>query len=513
MKLSWHLAAGVIAVLTGVAAGQVRQLRYGRALDANYLIGSGRYNSVRQANRAIDGNLYVTGQVTGGFQFRADVGYVGSDQFRLDVPSAAMDDFIRGSAGLDRILSGRMYGPSTFFSPERTVVGTSAIAGGLTLPGTSTPVPDYIPRQAARPLRDSTVEAYKPVAGSLGERLRVNPLIGPLEPPSVPSSRDLLAELSVVRPAASALFGVLSRRDGQRLAEELSEQQAAEGQRPAGEPIEPMGQTGLPRQPAPPVQEQPPAGQLPQTEQDVLLEILLESQRMAAEEARRKAAEPAGQARPKEPSADETEQVESPQQPPSLAEERSKQALEDARGRLMLRELTARGRDMYNRNMSAAKKALAEGRHYKAATHYELAVILNRTDPRAYVGRAAALFAADEPRSSAVQLRGAMKRFPVLKRTGLNLDGLLGKRLVDRQLTRLEKRIAKEREASLVYLAAFVWASRGQTQQALAHARVLKKLARDEVYRAYAEYLLSGLSQPPSPRPGGAKPATTQKGS
>lgn len=513
MKLSWHLAAGVIAVLAGVAAGQVRQLRYGRALDANYLIGSGGYNSVRQANRAIDGNLYVTGQVTGGFQFRADVGYVGPDQFRLDVPSAALGDFVRGSAGLDRILSGRMYGPSMYFSPERTVVGTSAIAGGFTLPGTSAPLPDYIPAQAARPLRDSTVEAYKPVAGSLGERLRINPLVGPLEPLSVPSSRDLLAELSVVRPTASALFGVVSRRDGQRLAEELGEQQAAEGQRQAGEPvepIEPMGQTGFPQQPLLPGQEEPPAPQLPQTGQDVLLELLLEAQQMAAEEARRKAAE---RVKPKEPPADETEQAGGPEQPASLAEERSKQALEDARERLMLRELTARSRDMYNRNMSAAKKALADGRHYRAATHYELAIILNRTDPRAYVGRAAALFAADEPRSSAVQFRDAMKRFPVLKRTSLNLDGLLGKRLVDRQLTRLEKRIAEGREASLVYLAAFVWAGRGQTQEALAHARALKKLTRDEVYRAYADYLLSGLSQPPAPQPAGAKPATTQKGS
>ena len=509
MKLSWHLAAGVIAVLAGVAAGQVRQLRYGGALDANYLIGSGGVNSVRQANRAIDGNLYVTGQVTGGFQFRADVGYVGPDQFRMDVPSAGLGDFVRGSAGLDRILSGRMYGPSTFFSPERTVVGTSAIASGLTLPGTSAPLPDYVPAQTARPAGDYTVEAYKPVAGSLGERLRVNPLVGPLEPPSVPSGRDLLAELSVVRPTASALFGVISQRDGQRLVEELGEQQAAE----PIEPIEPMGQTGLPQQPALPGQEEPTAPQLSQTEEDVLLELLLEAQRMAAEEARKGAAERAGLVRPKGPPAEETEPAEGPEQPASLAEERSKQALEDARERLMLHELTAKSRDMYNRNMSAAKKALAEGRHYRAATHYELAVILNRTDPRAYVGRAAALFAADEPRSSAVQLRDAMKRFPVLKRTSLNLDALLGKRLVDRQLTQLEKRIAEGREDSLVFLAAFVWAGRGQTQEALAHARALKKLTRDEVYRAYADYLLSGLSQLPSPQPAGAKPATTQKGS
>ena len=130
MRGWWHLAVFVLLAIAAGAAGQVYQTQYGRALDSSYYLGSRGVNSIRWADRALDGNLLVTGQVTGGFGFRGGVGYVGSDQFRLELPSASLDRFISGSAGLDRIGSGSLYRPNPYFSPTGTVVGAGSVVSG-----------------------------------------------------------------------------------------------------------------------------------------------------------------------------------------------------------------------------------------------------------------------------------------------------------------------------------------------------------------------------------------------
>ena len=171
MKGSWHPATVVILAVAAAALGQVYQGQYGGTLDANYGVRSLGVNSIRQANRALDGNFLITGQVTGGFQFRGTVGYPGADQFRTELPSAGLDNFIRSSTGLDRIMSGSIYGPSTYFSRARTVVGTGGIVRGMNVPGTS------IPRatSATRSVRWKGVSrAMKPGRRSLFGRVRTS---------------------------------------------------------------------------------------------------------------------------------------------------------------------------------------------------------------------------------------------------------------------------------------------------------------------------------------------------
>jgi len=157
MKRSWQLAMGLILIVAGPAAAQVSRIQNGRALDSNYLIGARGYNSIRRANRALDGNLLVTGQVAGGYHFRGDVGYVGSDQFRGELPSAGLDNFIRGSAGLDRLTSGGSYGPGAYYSSQRTVLGASRISKGLNAPGSSMPLRTYVPPAQYRQLEEQTL--------------------------------------------------------------------------------------------------------------------------------------------------------------------------------------------------------------------------------------------------------------------------------------------------------------------------------------------------------------------
>jgi hypothetical protein len=73
----------------------------GRALDANNRIGSGGYNS-GGTNRPLgpSGNDIVTGNVTGGKQFRGNVPYTDAGAFRGRTSDFGSDTFVRESAGV-----------------------------------------------------------------------------------------------------------------------------------------------------------------------------------------------------------------------------------------------------------------------------------------------------------------------------------------------------------------------------------------------------------------------------
>lgn len=481
MRGWWHLTVFVALAIAAGAAGQVYQTQDGRALDSSYYLGSRGVNSIRRADRALDGNLLVTGQVTGGFGFRAGVGYVGSDQFRLELPSASLDRFISSSAGLDRIGSGSLYRPSPYFSPAATVVGAGGIAQGLNVPGTSIPRATYLPRPQARTLYESAVEAYKPILGDVGEQSRINPLVRPLEAPTGPGRRramggDLVGEMGAARPAASSLFGILRREEQDRFAEEMPGEPRPE--RPPGLE-EPMEGPARPRPRQQPSEQEPPAEAMPEPGQDVLLDVLRELERMRREQTGRAETSP----RPERP-ARQTGQPEGEQEPEAVAR---------VRQRLILHRLAGKNRDRFNLHMSQGEKALAEGKFYEASGHYDIAIVLNRANPLAHLGRALALFAAHEPLSSAVHLRGAMSRLPALMHAVVDVNRMVGAKVVEARIQRLEKRLAAQRDVAdpdLLYLAAFIRSVTGQPQKAAAHAAKLVQRSSDEVHRAYAEALL-----------------------
>lgn len=102
-KLHWILTAAVTMTLTGGAFAQYRVGTDGRARDASNRIGSGGYNGgvQGQANVAqgnyLQNNL-ITGNVTGGKQFRGFVPYESPDAFRGNTAGATSDRFIRQSS-------------------------------------------------------------------------------------------------------------------------------------------------------------------------------------------------------------------------------------------------------------------------------------------------------------------------------------------------------------------------------------------------------------------------------
>ncbi len=485
VRATRHSASAVVLLAATSVFGQVYPTQSGRALDASYQLGSGGYNSIRQASRALDGNLLVTGQVTGGFQFHGTVGYAGPEQFRTTVPSAGLDDFIRGSAGLDRITSGSLYGPSAFFSPQSTILGAQGIASGQNAPGTSIPRITYASPQQARQLYESAATPERPLTPELGQQYQVNPPIRPLTPAEAAlTGLDGVSEQAAgaVRPTASPLFGILRREDQQQFAEEMASAGGPPG--PAG--TRPQAPPFEPQQPAP---EGPAAEALPEPGQDILIDVLRELMRMRREQAQAGQIGGAGQA----PTQAEGEAT--PTTPP--LDEQVRQAVERGRNQLILHRLAGKSRDLFNLHMTRAELALEKRKFYEAAEHYEVAVALNRNNALAHLGEALALLGAGEPLSSAVSLRDAMKRLPPLMSAGVDVNALLGAETVEERTKQLEERLAGEGELadpSRLFLTAFLRSVAGQPDKAAQHARQLLQRSSDEIHRAYAESLLQGDS-------------------
>ena len=102
-------AAVAVAGLAGAAGGQLRPVAGGRALDANFQVGSGGWNTTVRSPLGVSSQLYVDGQVTGLGNFRGTVGYNAPNQLHMTVPSAALSDFERRSVGISEVMGGAGY--------------------------------------------------------------------------------------------------------------------------------------------------------------------------------------------------------------------------------------------------------------------------------------------------------------------------------------------------------------------------------------------------------------------
>jgi hypothetical protein len=103
---AWLRAAAVAAaVVIGAAdaGAQFRSNNQGQALDASNRVGSGGSNGQVSDNRVgVSGNQIVTGNVTGGREFRGPLGYSDAREFRGSLGSDRSDAFVRDSNGARR---------------------------------------------------------------------------------------------------------------------------------------------------------------------------------------------------------------------------------------------------------------------------------------------------------------------------------------------------------------------------------------------------------------------------
>ncbi len=493
MKMCLRIALAV-GVLSSLAGGQVVQTQYGRALDANFNVQTGRVNSVRKADRAFDGNLYVTRQVAGGFGFRGDVGYFGANQIRLELPSAGQDQFIRSSAGLEPTGAIRAYRPEPYLSRTQTALTTFGITRRENIPGTDLPRHSFVPASAAKRLYDAAIEPIKPIRLDSGEKLRIIPLVAP----DVPAEKRTLVKLpkelklsdtAAFRPESSPLFGIIRPPD--EPAEEAPRagdlsatgrvKSQVEGmipglERPSGIPAEQAPQ----RQPA-------PAPALPPAGQDVYIDVLLRLR-----EAQLAAFQPEPEPQPapgEEPPPEQT-----PRQR-ALAEAGLPQ-VERRPGQVWIHSLAGKHDDLFNQRMRKAEHSLTQGRYYEAEGHYAIARVYNPQNPLAAMGRALAMFAAGEQLSAAYNAGLALRLMPKLSDTTVCVDvtRLLGQRVVGIRIDELERRLTQQEDQadpSLVFLAAFIRSCMDQHTKAMEHARFLKTLEGAEpIHRIYADHLL-----------------------
>ena len=509
VKTLWYPVIFVILISAGVVDAQVRPVQGGRALDANYLIGGRGLNSIRYNSHRFDSNLYVTGQVGGGFHFRGRQPYAGSDQLRIDLPSSGMDDFRRGSTGMQQVLSGVSYGPNRYLSTGRTALTAGEIAEGMNAPGTSIPRAAYLPPMSAKRLYDSAINAYQPAAPDVGQRLTYNPLIQPARIGTPIQGfvgvSDQRSDSGAVRPAASALFGIIRKSDQQNLVDELTEAELARRAGRIESRVESRIQpTPSETEPKKTDEETAPDSKLarpktPPSGQDVFIDILLMMEKMRAEDQER-ASHPSQQEKPgiekKRSRPDQTDDPDADDEGLTVPDKQPEDAaVRQVADKIVLARLAGSNRDLFNINMSRAEKKLSEGEYYAAAGYYDIAGMLNRGNPLAPLGAALTLFAAGEPFSAALRLRQAIDRFPPMMETRVDTKAILGWQVVELRIGRLEKRLADKdepTEPSLVFLAAFIRASMDQPDQAVKHAQTLAKIAgkEDKTYILYAKHLL-----------------------
>jgi len=517
----------ITAILGAASFAQPVRTQTGRALDRDFRIGSGGYNApVESANR-FNSQFYITGQVTGLSRFRGDPGYFAANELRLNLPSATLRDFRRGSVGVDQVLEGSPYRPAPYFDRSSTAFGVGGITRGLTSPGTNMPLTATPSRRLIRRLYTKAVTPYEPIIAPVpGRLLGVDqPVVSsPVEP-----------RRTVWRPARTGLLGIPRRTAREQLGEELFRLVRPRQVQPEA-PVEPetpepperlLPETGeelaprsvRPERPQPSPDESDREFDLPD-DQDVYLDLLKKLRQR--EEARRKELMERSS-----PAADQTGlmDIEGPTVPPILPpppveipradtflELPRRVELGPDRRFVIVHGLSGRSRDLFNRRMEEAAKKLKSGKFYDAVADYRLAAVIDPRNPLARVGAGLARFGAGEPLSAALALRRALELLPPLMETRLEILEMMDEEVVRGRLDRLDNRLAEPDQAGgeLAFLSVFIHQNLGEYEHAKVSGRKLRDLAGDdELLQTYARYVLTGKRPTENGKPG--KNAETQK--
>jgi len=515
----------VLALTGSLAFAQAWPTQTGRLLDANPQIGSGGINSIRNVDPYAGriGNMYITGQVTGGASFRGRVPYGGLDELRLNLPSEALDSFNRDSIGLQGALSGRAFGaPLPYFSPTGTVYTAQDALAGRTGPVTG----------VGRPAAPSPEEGQPPLA--LGTTVLTPAGAVPPGTPLLPVNLETLAATSIpsavgmpgeyaVRPLVSGLFGVLKTGEGDRIAKQVTARVAGEaGLTPEGpsQAAAPAADVETPAKPKPPpvAPETPQADDAalpnnsrlpdlgPSSQEDMFTQMIMHLMRQGEQEQPATIGSPVagekGPANPNRLDEDPSARIAAQRQAPSV--------LAGSVGRqFVLHGLAGRRNDAFNHYMSLGDDELKRGRFYQAASQYEGAQTVSPSNPLSAVGAGLAYLGAGEAYRAAVYLQRAMRLFPPMAQVRIDVDRILGKDAADARLAQLEQRVATEAEKAdtqLLFLITWVKANRGQTAEAVAWAKKLQPLVNeDSTLKAYVKGVIAA-GRPTTTTPATAPP-------
>jgi len=112
----------------------------------------------------------------------------------------------------------------------------------------------------------------------------------------------------------------------------------------------------------------------------------------------------------------------------------------------------------FNFYMKTAEEYLHNGEYYRAADAYTLASIYNSADPFAYAGRAHALFGSGEYMSSSYYLMRAIKMFPQYVEVRVDLHAMIpDKDRLESRIADINKCLERTDSAELKFLLAYIY--------------------------------------------------------
>lgn len=521
-SISCGLAA--FFLLVSVSAGQVVRVETGQALDANPRVGGYRYNSPVPLGTNLNSQLYVTGQVSGLGRFRGNVGYFAENQLHLRLPSGGMSDFLRRSVGVQDALSGAAYAPAPYYDPTSTTVKLDGILSGRAAPGTN--VPAHTPARTFSPLGQ---QLY---VDALGEYESIAPLmptglgtpggggVSALAPGGAVTRGGRIGPMPAYAatptvPEPAELFAVARRKEQLSLARDLYttyRREAMRDQRVGAGIDATVDAATTPAEAGPDESDRTPGGAVGKTpkkaagNQDVFLDMLLRLRQ------RRQQDQPApATTQPANRSPNRSTPL-TPLAPEILKPGTGLVDLSEEAG-IILRGLAGASDDAFNQHMTRAERQLRSKRYYDAANLYETAGLVSPRNPLARVGMGVSLLGAGESLSAAYQIERAVRLFPPMIETRVDLSAMLDAKIIEDQLGAIDSRLRDadtDSKRMLTFLATFLYHNSDRKQQATTYAEKLKLSAKDDnLLRAYAEFVLTGHRPDERARPT-AGPATTQ---
>jgi hypothetical protein len=386
------------------------------------------------------GNMVVTGNVAGGMQFRGVVPYRGTTDFtgQLSPGSAEMDSFLRNTAPSQDF--GRPAGGITpYYSPNWTVttttpagnvVATPQTAGSYSIQpysGVSYYRVGYTPLMSNRPLSMNREELENAINVDAAKYLQDGVQVSETQPPTgTQSQQQFWQQLRVPTGPSQRLTrndtGTSMTGTEPNLSSLLNFKPELTG----------VSEDGRGNQPGTP---DVTPGQMSTRGPDVYDKMKVQFRKPATntegliEETAKPTVSPAEP--PKGTEANE------PTKPPGV----SSTANPVAYGGIY-KSFAAYNDDKFNRHMMMAEKYMKQGRFYRAADAYTLAVIYKPTDPLGYAGKSQALFATGEYMSSALFLARTLEIFPEYAKVKIDLIAMVGDK------DTVENRILEAREWS-----------------------------------------------------------------
>ncbi len=415
----------------------------------------------------LNGNDVITGNVSGGKEFRGFVPYRAENEIGTTVATDSFNRFMRQSAPVNM-------GNQQSFLPQPYYI-TTRTAASLRPRGTSSGLVTYSSVKRTGGTGDfeaDTVTQIKPAPISRDVSVQVQQYQYSVSRPlSYSNPADL--EKIVNRGLASQqeqeeLFKALDRISAEEKAKgkselkngkeeqeaKVKEQANSEDiQTSAAERVEPTKRTFEPSEPA--KRGQVPEESYTQNKEKSLYELMLEQSNQKVSDAKKEEADKSQKK--------SDEEADSRKSELSEIDTETADALKE-----IYKSFATKAKTKFNFYMRTAEEYLHKGEYYRAADAYTLASIYNPSDPLAYAGRAHALFGSGEYMSSSYYLMRAIKMFPQYVRIRVDLHAMItDKDRLENRISDVNKWIERNDSPELKFLLAYIYRQLDKQQQAV----------------------------------------------